>query len=188
MKVPGVYLLDREMDCRPQPLRDHAGGRARRHPGSGHSRRGQSCGADRSHSAPGRASAHGRGRRGSVHSHRRRDARRLRGHGAPRGRRNRGSASRFPCISTKPPPPRPSARIWRTSAAASSKAFATRSPPTPRAARISASRACIPRRARPWWARANFSSPTTCFSIPPMSRSPKKSPRPCAFLPAACGS
>ena len=49
----------------------------------------------------------------------------------------------------------PNARAWRIFAAASSKASAPRSPPIPRAVRTSASRACIRRRARRSSARAN---------------------------------
>ena len=148
MKIPGVYLLDREMDSDHNRSRHHAGRRARGHSGSRHPRRRQSRRVDRSDQASGSASADGRGRCRAFYPDRRRHHRRLRRHGAPRGRGNLRSAFRSRSIFTKPPQPRPNARTWRTFAAASSKGSAPTSRPIPPASPISASPACIPQRAR----------------------------------------
>ena len=64
------------------------------------------------------------------------------------------SAFRSRSIFTKPPPPRPSARTWKTSAAASSKASARKSRPIRRASLISANpRASHGRGNRGWRAQ-----------------------------------
>ena len=76
----------------------------------------------------------------------------------------------------------------KTFAAASSKASAPISPPNPRASPISARPASIPPRAPPSSALAKRSSPTTSFSTLPMSTSQRKSPRQSAILPVASAS
>ena len=156
MKMPGVYLLDREMDSDHNRCvitlvgeRDAIQEAAIRGVGKASEL------IDLNKHA-GRPSAHGSRRRGPVHSHRRRHALKIASPWPITWASRSGIAFRFLYISTNPRLDPRTARIWRISAADSSKAFVPKSRPILRGARILANRACIPRLVRRWWARAKF--------------------------------
>ena len=96
MKMPGVYLLDREMDADHNRCVITLVGEREAIQEAAIRGVGKAAELIDLTTAPGRASAHGRGRRGSVHPHRRRHARRLRGDGAARGRGDLRSGLQIP--------------------------------------------------------------------------------------------
>ena len=96
-----------------------------------------------------------------------------------------GSASAFPCISTKPRPRGLSANlenIRRGQFEGIRDEIATNPARMPDFGEA----ACTRPPARPWWARASFSSPTTSISTHRTWRSPRRSAKRFASLPAAC--